>query len=121
MVYFLFSDIYCPAPPTASVTPSEPILSVGNMLTLTCTGSDCVGATSFNFSWLLGGSTVEARLVTAVNSNTSQLNVTSVTSVDFGTYTCTVTNEYGTRSAVAYIRERGKLPHQFFHCGWDLC
>ena len=105
-------DIHCPAPPTVSVTPSEPVVSVGNMLTLICTRSDCVGTTNFTFSWFLEGSPVEASLVTAIDGTTSQLSVTSVTSADFGTYTCNVTNEHGTGSAVAYVRERGEFPHQ---------
>ena len=87
------------------VTPSGPLLSVGDPLTLTCTGSDCVG--TFNFSWFLEGSPVNASLVTAITSATSQLSITSVTSADFGMYTCQVTNEYGIGSAVAYVRDRG--------------
>ena len=88
------------------VTPSEPVLSVGDPLTLTCTGSDCVEA--FILSWLLDGSPVEASLVTD-SGTTSQLSVTSVTSADFGTYTCQVTSVYGTGTAVAYVRETGEL------------
>ena len=87
---------------------------MGDMLTLTCTGGDCVG--TFTFSWFLDGSPVEASLVTAIDGTTSELSVTIVTSADFGTYTCNVTNEYGTGSAVAYVRERGEFPHQFFFC-----
>ena len=90
------------------VTPSESILSVGDPLTLTCTGSDCVGTTTFTFSWSLDGSPVEASLVTD-SGTTSQLSVTSVTSADFGTYTCQVTSVYGTGTAVAYVRETGEL------------
>ena len=116
MVYSLLSDIHCPAPPTVGVTPSEPLLSVGDMLTLTCTGGDCVG--TFTFSWFLDGSPVEASLVTSIDGTTSELSVTSVTSADFGTYTCNVTNEHGTGSAVAYVRERGEFPHRLSHCGW---
>ena len=116
MVYSLLSDIHCPAPPTVGVTPSEPVLSVGDMLTLTCTGGDCVGTTTFTFSWFLDGSPVEASLVTAIDGTTSQLSVTSVTSADFGTYTCNVTNEHGTGSAVAYVRERGEV-----YCSSELC
>ena len=100
--------IYCPAPPTVGVTPSEPLLSVGDPLRLTCTGSDCVGTTTFNFSWFLDGNPVEASLVTD-SGTTSQLNVTSVTSDDFGTYTCQVTSDYGTGTAVACVRETGKI------------
>ena len=92
------------------VTPSEPLLSVGDPLTLTCTGGDCVGTTTFNFSWLLDGSPVDTSLVTAINSTTSQLSVTSVTSDDFGTYTCQVTSVHGAGTAVAYVRERGQFP-----------
>ena len=83
------------------------------------------------FSWFLDGSPVEASLVTSIDGTTSQLSVTSVTSADFGTYTCNVTNEHGTGSAVAYVRERGEIycsreerggfPRQFSQCGWDLC
>ena len=108
MVYSLLSDIHCPAPPTVGVTPSEQLLSVGNMLILTCTGSDCVGTSTFTFFWLLDGSPVEASLVTSIDGTTSQLSVTSVTSSDFGTYTCNVMNEHGTGSAVAYVRESGE-------------
>ena len=99
------------APPSVSVTPSEPVLSVADTLTLTCTGGDCVGNTIFTFSWLLDGRPVNTSLVTAVSntSNTSQLSVTSVTSADFGTYTCQVTNVYGTGTAVSYVQEKGKL------------
>ena len=64
---------------------------------------------TFTFSWLLDGSPVEASLVTSIDGTTSQLSVTSVTSADFGTYTCNVTNENGTGSAVAYVRERGEI------------
>ena len=109
--------IHLPAPPSVGVTPSEPLLIVGNMLTLTCTVGDCVG--TFTFFWLLAGSPVEASLVTSINGTTSELSVTSVTSADFGTYTCNVTNEHGTASAVAYVRERGEFPHQLSHCGWS--
>ena len=96
------------APPSVGVTPSEPVLSVGDPLRLTCTGSDCVG--TFNFSWFIGGSPVNASLVTVnnVNSTTSQLSVTSVTSADFGTYTCQVTNVQGTGTAVASVRDAGE-------------
>ena len=107
--------MHCPAPPTVGVTPSDPILSVGNMLTLTCIGSDCVGTTTFTFSWFLDDSPVEGNLVT-VNTTTSQLSVTSVTSADFGTYTCNVTNEHGTGTAVAYVREGGEV-----YCSRELC
>ena len=108
MVYSLLSAIHCLAPPTVDVAPSEPLLSVGDPLTLNCTGSDCVGTTNYTFSWFLDGSPVEASLVTAIDGTTSQLSVTTVTSADFGTYTCNVTNEHGTGSAVAYVRERGE-------------
>ena len=91
---------------------------MGDSLTLTCTRSDCVGTTTFTFSWFLDGSPVEASLVTAIDGTTSELSVTSVTSADFGTYTCNVTNEHGTGSAVAYVRERGEFPRQLSHCGW---
>ena len=103
------------APPSVSVTPSEPVLSVGDTLTLTCTGGDCVGNTTFAFSWLLDGRPVNTSLVTAVNvtSNTSQLSVTSVTSADFGTYTCQVTSVHGTGTAVSYVQERGMLSWSF--------
>ena len=79
------------------------------MLALTCTGSDCVGTTTFTFSWFLDGSPVEASLVTSIDGTTSQLSVTSVASADFGTYTCNVTNVHGTGTAVAYVRERGEV------------
>ena len=95
------------APPSVGVTPSEPLLSVGDPLTLTCTGGDCVGIITINFSWLLDGSPVDTSLVTVINSTTSQLSVTSATSADFGTYTCQVMSVHGTGSAVAYVRERG--------------
>ena len=95
------------APPSVGVTPSEPLLSVGDALTLTCTGGDCVGIITINFSWLLDGSPVDTSLVTVINSTTSQLSVTSVTSADFGTYTCQVMSVHGTGTAVADIRERG--------------
>ena len=90
------------------VTPSEPLLSEGDPLTLTCTGSDCVETTTFTFSWFLDSTPVEASLVTD-SGTTSQLSVTSVTSADFGTYTCQVTSVYGTGTAVAYVRETGEL------------
>ena len=112
--------IHCPAPPSVGVTPSEPLLSVGNTLTLTCTGSDCVGTTTFTFSWLLDGSPVEASLVTD-NGTTSQLSVTSVTSADFGMYRCEATSVYGTETAVSYVRERGECPNQLSHCVCELC
>ena len=114
MVYSLLSDIHCPAPPTVGVTPSEPVLSVGDMLTLTCTVEDCVG--TFTFSWFFDGTPVGASLVTSIDVTTSQLSVTSVTSADFGTYTCNVTNENGTGSAVAYVRERGEV-----YCSREIC
>ena len=47
--------------------------------------------------------------MTSIDGTTSELSVTSVTSADFGTYTCNVTNEHGTGSAVAYVRERGEV------------
>ena len=87
---------------------------MGDMLTLACTGGDCVG--TFTFSWFLDGSPVEASLVTSIDGTTSQLSVTSVTSADFGTYTCNVTNENGTGSAVAYVREGGEV-----YCSRELC
>ena len=59
--------------------------------------------------------------MTSTDGTTSQLSVTSVTSADFRTYTCNVMNEHGTGSAVAYVRERGELPHQFSQCGWEFC
>ena len=71
---------------------------------------------TFTFSWFLDGSPVGASLVTAVNSTTSQLTVTNVTSADFGTYTCNVMNEHGTGSAVAYVREGGEV-----YCSRELC
>ena len=74
---------------------------------------------TFTFSWFLDGSPVEASLVTSIDGTTSELSVTSVTSADFGTYTCNVTNEHGTGSAVAYVSERGEFSHQFSHCGWS--
>ena len=54
--------------------------------------------------------------MTSIDGTMSQLSVTSVTSDDFGTYTCNVTNEYGTGSAVAYVRERGEV-----YCSRELC
>ena len=51
----------------------------------------------------------------SIDGTTSELSVTSVTSADFGSYTCNVTNEYGTGSAVAYVRERGEFSHRFSH------
>ena len=104
------SAFHCAAPPSVGVTPSEPLLSVGDPLTLTCTGGDCVGTTTFNFSWLLDGSPVDTSLVTVINSTTSQLSVTSVASADFGMYTCNVTSVHGTGTAVASVRERGQIP-----------
>ena len=98
-----------PAPPTGAVTPSEPVLSVEDPLTLTCTGSDTAETTSFTFSWLLNGNPVEASLVTDVDDVTSQLSVISVTSTDFGTYTCNVLSDHGTGAAMAYVRETGQL------------
>ena len=75
-----------------------------------------MGTTTFAFSWFLDGSPVEASLVTSVDGTMSQLSVTSVTSADFGTYTCNVTNEHGTGSAVAYVREGGEVC-----CSRELC
>ena len=103
------STIHCAAPPSVSVTPSETLLSVGDTLTLTCTGGDCVETTNFTFSWLLDGSQVNTSLVTAVNGTTSQLSVTTVTSADFGTYTCQVTSVHGTGTAVSYVKEVGQF------------
>ena len=94
--------------PLVGVTPSEILLRVGDPMTLTCTGGDCVGTTTFTFSWLLDGSPVDTSLVTAINGTTSQLSVTSVTSADVGTYTCQVTSVHGTGTAVAYVR--GQFP-----------
>ena len=105
------------APPSVSVTPSEPVLSVGDTLTLTCTGGDCVGTTNFTFSWVLDGSPVDTSLVTAVNSTMSLLSVTSVTSADFGTYSCQVTSVHGTGTAVSYVRETGMLSWSFHLLG----
>ena len=109
------------SPPSVSVTPSEPVLSVGDPLTLTCTGGDCVGTT---FSWFFDGRPVDTSLVTAVNSTTaavdgttSLLSVTSVTSADFGTYTCQVTSVHGTGTAVSYVREIGMLSWSFHLLG----
>ena len=110
--------IHCPAPPSVSVTPSETLLNVGDPLTLTCTGGDSVGTTTFNFSWLLDGSPVDTSLVTAINNTTSQLSVTRVASADFGTYTCQVTSVHGAGTAVAYVRERREFPQQLSHCHW---
>ena len=112
-----FPSHHTTAPPSVSVTPSEPVLSVGDPLTLTCTGGDCVGTTNFTFSWLLDGSPVNTSLVTAVNSTTSQLSVTSVTSADFGTYTCQVTSVHGTGTAVSYVQEKGMLSWSFHLLG----
>ena len=75
-----------------------------------------MGTTTFTFSWFLDDSPVEASLVTSIDGTTSQLSVTSVTSADFGTYTCNVTNEHGTGSAVAYVREGGEVC-----CSSELC
>ena len=117
---FSFCVGHCPAPPSASLTPSEPLLSVGDPLTLTCTGGDCVGTTTFTFSWLLDGSPVDTTsLVTDINSTVSQLSVTSMTSADFGTHTCQVTSVHGTGTAVSYVRETGQLSWAF-HLLW-LC
>ena len=80
----------------------------GDPLTLTCTGGDCA-ASSFTFSWLLDGSPVNTSLVTDIDGTTSQLSVTSVTSADFGTYTCQVTSVHGTGTAVSYVREMGQF------------
>ena len=71
---------------------------------------------TFTFSWLLNSNPVKTSLVTAIDGTTSQLSVTTVTSADFGTYTCNVTNEHGTGSAVAYVRERGEV-----YCSRELC
>ena len=95
------------APPSVSVTPSEPVLSVGDPLTLTCTGGDCAETTNFTFSWLHDGSPEITGLVTAVDGTTSQLSVTSVSSADFGTYSCQVTSVHGTGTAVSYVRVVG--------------
>ena len=110
-LYFalLPSAIHCPPPPSVGVTPSESVLSVGDPLMLTCTGGDCVGTTTFTFSWLLDGNLVDASLVTGTDGTTSQLSVTSVTSADFGTYTCQAMSIHGTGEAVAYVREAGQL------------
>ena len=89
--------------------PSEPLLSVGDKLTLTCTFVDCAGNINCTFYWLLDGSPVEPSLVTVVNTTTSRLSVNSVTSANFGTYTCQVTSACGMGTAVAYVRERGNL------------
>ena len=97
-----------PAPPTVDVTPSEPLLSVAGSLTLTCTGSDTAGTTTFTFSWLLNDSPVDESLVNNVDAM-SQLSVISVTSTDFGTYTCNVLSDHGTGAAMAYVRETGQL------------
>ena len=105
------------APPSVSATPSEAVLSVGDPLTLTCTGEDCVGTTTFTFSWLLDGSPVDTSLVTAVSGTTSQLSVTSMTSADFGTYRCQVTSVHGTGTAVSYVQEIGMLSWSFHMLG----
>ena len=102
---------------SVSATPSEAVLSVGNPLTLTCTGGDCVGNTTFTFSWLLDGSPVDTSLVTAVSGTTSLLSVTSVTSADFGTYSCQVTGVHGTGTAVSYVQEIGMLSWSFHLLG----
>ena len=81
---------------------------MGDPLTLTCTGSDCVGTTTFTFSWLLDGRPVEAGLLTD-NDTMSQLSVTSVTSADLGMYSCEMMSIYGTGTAVVYVRETGEL------------
>ena len=117
-VYPIPPAIHCPAPPSVSVTPSETLLNVGDPLTLTCTGGDSVGTTTFNFSWLFDGSPVGTSRVMAINSTASQLSVTSVTSADFGTYTCQVTSVHGAGTAVAYARERREFPQQLSHCHW---
>lgn len=100
---------HCAAPPSGGVMPSEPLLSAGDKLTLTCTFVDCAENINCTFYWLLDGSPVEPSLVTVVNTTTSRLSVNSVTSADFGTYTCQVTSACGMGTAVAYVRERGNL------------
>ena len=89
------------------VTPSVPLLSVGDPLTLTCMGKGCM--TAFNFTWLFEGSPVNDSLVTVIDSTTSQLSVTSVTSSDFGKYTCQVASVHGTGTAEATVRDAGKV------------
>ena len=96
------------APPSVGVAPSVPLLSVGDPLTLTCMGKGCM--TAFNFTWLFEGSPVNDSLVTVIDSTTSQLSVTSVTSSDFGKYTCQVTNVYGIGTAEVSVRDAGKCP-----------
>ena len=93
------------APPSVGVTPSLPLLSVGDLLTLTCMGKSCM--TAFNFTWLFEGSPVNDSLVTVIDSTMSQLSVTSVTSADFGKYTCQVINVYGIGTAEASVRDAG--------------
>ena len=93
--------------PSTSVTPSEPLLSVGDTLTLTCTGGDCA-ASSFTFSWFLDGNPVDASLVTSTD-DMSQLSITDVITADFGTYTCQAMSAHGTGTAVSYVREMGQF------------
>ena len=95
IVHRVNASIYSAAAPMVTVDPPTPAATVGSPLTLSCSAIDCI-RNSFTFEWRLDGVLVSSSRVRSIGSSSSQLTVDSVTTSDYGTYTCSVTNSLGT-------------------------
>ena len=73
-------------PPMVIVTPSSRTVAEGDSVTFTCLATG-VGASNFTYEWLLNGS--------AINEQSYNITIASVSESTVGSYKCVVKNPYG--------------------------
>ena len=106
--------LYTAAPVIDTLLSSTVTVTVGSLLTLSCTSR---GSPPDTFAWKKDNdpSVLQSTSITAVDyTNTSAVfranySIDSVTTSDNGTYTCTVTNPIGSDSTTITVVVIGKL------------
>lgn len=104
--HLLICLIYSVAAPMVTMDPSTPAATIGRPLMLTCSANDCI-VDSFTFDWRFNGQPVSSDRVRLIDRKTSQLTIDSVTTADYGSYACQVTNEVDTTIGTFTVVEAG--------------
>ena len=94
----------CAVPPggvTAQLSPSGPVV-LGTTVDLMCQGT--TGCQPISYSW-----TDASDVAVFPDDTDGNITVTVSTDGDYGTYTCTATNDFGMDTATVDVEQAGRL------------
>ena len=94
-------DYHAVRPVVATVQP--PPVVIDTNVTLMCTVTE--GDTPYTITWIFGSS---GDMVYTGNETTGGFFTLTVTSADYGTYTCRAMNEFGMNSSTIEVTQAGK-------------